>query len=69
MNQCPFKPGDSVIYLPSRRGYGLEDGDCLETGKTYKIESIKDGCYVIVEGYRHPGGGIFWTEFKMEKKS
>ncbi len=67
MSQCPFKPGDHVVYMPSRRGYGLEDEVRLEIGKVYKVESIKSDHYITVEGYQHPGGGIFWTEFKMAR--
>jgi len=69
MNKCPFKQGDVVTYKPSRRGYGLEDGERLVIGKNYRVERIDDGVYVVVEGYRHPGGGLYWTEFeKFEEK-
>lgn len=64
MNKCPFKQGDAVIYRPSRRGHGLDDADLLEIGKAYLVERIEKEDYVVVEGYRHPGGGIYWTEFK-----
>lgn len=63
MTQCSFKPGDRVTYSPTKRGYGLENGARLEVGKVYKIENITDDCYITVEGYHHPGGGIYWTEF------
>jgi hypothetical protein len=36
----------------------------LIPGKRYKIENIQKGAYVVVEGYVHPGGGIYWTEFE-----
>ena len=63
MNKCPFSHGDWVVYKPSRRGHALIDGERLEIGKTYRVESIEKENYVVVEGYRHPGGGIYWTEF------
>jgi len=53
-----------VTYRPSRRGHGLDDADLLEIGKAYRIERIEKEDYVVVEGYRHPGGGIYWTEFE-----
>jgi hypothetical protein len=65
MNTCLFKQGDFVIYRPSRRGHGLDDAGLLEIGKTYRVERIEKENYVVVEGYRHPGGGIYWTEFAM----
>jgi len=69
MEPSPYKPGDFVVYLPSVRGYALVDGERLVIGKTYKIESIEKESYVVVEGYRHPGGGIYWTEFTLAEKS
>jgi hypothetical protein len=35
----------------------------LIPGKTYQVERIDKEAYVVVEGYRHPGGGIYGTEF------
>lgn len=64
MQKCPFKPGDKVIYKPSNRGYGLIDGERLKIGHEYRIEKIEKENYIVVEGYKHPGGGIYWTEFK-----
>ena len=61
---CPFKPGDLVIYSPSVRGHNLTDGERLEIGRDYTVERIEQENYVVVEGYHHPGGGIYWTEFK-----
>lgn len=63
MSKCPFKQGDLVVYRPSRRGHGLDDADLLEIDKIYRVERIEQENYVVVEGYRHPGGGIYWTEF------
>ena len=61
---CPFKKGDHVIYTPTKRGYDYTDGERMEIGRTYRVEEIQDVNYVVVEGYRHPGGGLYWTEFK-----
>jgi hypothetical protein len=63
MSNCPFNVGDVVVYKPSQRGHALIDGERLEIGKTYVVERIEQENYVVVEGYRHPGGGIYWTEF------
>jgi hypothetical protein len=64
MQTCPFKPGDIVIYSPSEHGYAHVDGERLEVGRTYVVKAIEEGVYVVVEGYSHPGGGLYWTEFK-----
>jgi hypothetical protein len=64
MNKCPFKAGDYVIYKPSRRGYNLEDGVRLEIGRKYRVARIEKDNYVVVDGYQHPGGGLYWTEFE-----
>lgn len=68
MLKCPFKIGDKVIYKPSDRGYGLIDGKRLEIGCEYRIEKIEKENYIVVEGYRNPGGGIYWTEFEKAGK-
>lgn len=62
-DKCPFKVGDSVIYKPSLRGRGLQEGDFLVPGRRYKVERIDKGLYVMVKGENHPGGGLYWTEF------
>lgn len=69
MSNCVFKQGDWVVYKPSSRGHGLDDADRLEIGKTYRVERIEKANYVVVEGYRHPGGGIYWTEFEKTDKA
>jgi hypothetical protein len=69
MKSCPYKPGDVVVYSPSERGYALEDGDRLVIGKPYKIERIERESYIVIEGYRNAGGGIYWTEFIPVGKS
>ena len=64
---APFKPGDEVVYTPSTRGFKIDvnfSGSArLEPGKTYRVKAIQDEAYVVVEGYDHPGGGLYWTEF------
>jgi len=67
MQTCPFKPGDWVIYRPTKRGHDLDVmtnvHDQLERGERYRVSKIERGDYVVVENYKHPGGGIYWTEF------
>ena len=63
-NKCPFKIGDEVLYCPSNRGHVYDNDDLLEIGKKYKVSMIEQLYYVVVEGYNHPGGGIYWTKFK-----
>lgn len=70
-NNCPFQVGDQVIYKPSRKGVDSDvmssPSDKLVIGEVYKVLKIQDGCYVLVEGYNHPGGGIYWTEFELTR--
>jgi hypothetical protein len=65
---CPFKVGDKVIYKPSQRGFDLDVMSAaagrLVPGRTYVVREIQREQYVDVEGYDHPGGGIYWTEFE-----
>ena len=68
MQKCPFKIGDTVIYMPSERGRGWDIFDSLETGKAYKIMEIQKENYLVIEGYSHPGGGLYWTEFQPDSK-
>lgn len=68
MEPSPYKPGDFVVYSPSVRGYDLVDGERMVIGKTYKVERIEKESYVVVEGYSHPGGGLYWTEFTPAKE-
>ena len=64
---CPFIVGQTVIYSPSQRGIDSDvmssDEEKLTPGKAYRIAEIKDNTYVVPDGYNHPGGGIYWTEF------
>jgi len=67
--RCPIKPGDLVIYKTSHRGL-VDDAMSLPehrliSGKVYKVEKIKNGNYVVVKGYSHPGSGLYWTEFEL----
>jgi hypothetical protein len=64
---CPFKVGDVVFYRPSPKGIGLSANDALEwnpnIGEAVRIVEIVRGVYLVLEGYKHPGGGTHWTEF------
>lgn len=62
--KCPFNIGDLVVYNPSQRGHNLDDGERLVIGKEYCVSAIEQDSYIVVEGYDHPGGGIYWTEFR-----
>jgi len=66
--KCPYSVGQRVIYQPSQRGKDFDvmssASDRLIPGNEYQIESIQNGIYVLVMGNKHPGGGIYWTEFK-----
>ena len=64
MSKCPFKPGDYVIYKPSQRGYNLIDGVRPEIGRKYRVLEIERDNYIVIDGYQHPGGGLYWTEFE-----
>ena len=70
-DNCPFKAGDYVVYRPSSRGQSLEvmasPSQRLIPGATYKVKAIQKGLYVLVEGYEHPGGGLYWSEFESAK--
>lgn len=70
---CPFTVGEQVIYRPSSRGLDLDvmssPSEKLTPGKEYKIKAIQKGRYVLVHGYDHPGGGIYWTEFQSPARS
>jgi hypothetical protein len=64
---CPFKVGDTVFYRPSSRGLGLSANDSPgwnpKVGEAVRIIKIEKGAYLTVEGYSHPLGGLYWTEF------
>ena len=65
--KCPFSIGDCVVYLPSRHGHGqcvmFSESGQLIPGEKYLIEDIAKEIYVVVNGYKHPSGGIHWSEF------
>jgi len=65
---CPFKVGDTVVYRPSEKGWGYEvmSTEPLVRGQEYVISRIDNGVYVVVQGYTHPGGGLYWTEFELK---
>ncbi len=67
LESCPFKTGDKVVYLPSSKGRAYDTivptSERLVSGQEYIIDKIQDSSYVVVRGYHHPGGGIYWTEF------
>lgn len=67
--QCPIQVGDSVIYKPSQKGWDSDvmsaPSERLVPGKVYRVKKIQNEVYVVVEGYNHPGGGIYWTEFEL----
>ena len=56
-----------MIYTPSDRGRGLAANDPpearLNPGAVYRIAEVQRGQYIVVEGYNHPGGGLYWSEF------
>jgi hypothetical protein len=65
---CPYGIGDCVIYTPTQRGIDLSvmfsPGGQLVPGNKYTVKEIQKDSYVLVDGYDHPSGGIFWTEFE-----
>lgn len=67
-NLCPYVTGELLIYKPTRKALDLDvmssESGKLVSGGVYKVAEIQDETYVLVEGYNHPGGGIYWTEFE-----
>jgi hypothetical protein len=67
---CPFSVGQVVRYRPSLKGEGLAANDPAWTtpksGAAVRIAAIERGKYVVCEGYDHPGGGTYWTEFSAD---
>jgi len=69
--ESDYKPrvGDTVIYHPSSRGRALDimssPAEKLVPGESYKISEIRQNCYIVVNGYDHPGGGIYWMELSL----
>ena len=58
------------MYRPSERGWALEvmaspEGKLIP-GKEYVVSEIQDDAYIVVEGYKHPGGGLYWIEFELK---
>lgn len=65
--KCPFLVGQMVVYRPTRRGLDADvmapPSQRLIPGQSYRVAEVLEEAYVVPEGYRHPGGGIYWTEF------
>jgi hypothetical protein len=60
---CLFHVGQVVFYRPSAHGYGWEAPGSMPTpGTAVKVSGIV-GPYIEIEGWPHPGGGMYWTEF------
>ena len=68
--KCPYSVGQTVVYRPSKRGLDADvmtlPSEKLKPGQGYRIAEIQEGFYVVPEGYTHPGGGIYWTEFSPQ---
>lgn len=67
---CPYSVGQTVVYRPSQRGIDADvmtpPSEKLTPGRAYRIAAIQEGLYVLPEGSKHPGGGVYWTEFAPE---
>lgn len=67
-NQCPFRPGDTVVYTPSKHGLGwspMPAPGVPKPGEKYKVAKIEKQAYLCLEGCESdPGGGVYWTEFE-----
>ncbi len=68
IKKCPFTIGECVIYLPSQQGHNQQvmfsDSGQLIVGQKYQVVDIEKEFYIVVNGFRHPSGGIHWSEFK-----
>jgi hypothetical protein len=38
----------------------------LIPGKEYVVSEVQDDACVVVERYKHPGRGGYWTEFELK---
>jgi hypothetical protein len=66
-NKCPFEVGQVVYYRPSARGYGWDAGGNMPPiGAAVVIKGIAESVYLVLEGWPHPGGGNYWTEFSPD---
>ena len=65
--QCPFRPGDAVVYTPTQRGRDLlatTGYAALRPGQACRVAAVVRGAYVVPEGFEaEPGGGVYFTEF------
>lgn len=70
-SKCPFVVGQMVVYRPTQRGLDADvmapPSQRLTPGQHYRGADILEEAYVVPDGYRHPGGGIYWTEFTAEE--
>jgi hypothetical protein len=68
---CPFSIGDSVVYRPTEKGRAADvmasRSEKLKPGQEYIVRQVHNGFYIVVEGYEHPGDGIYWTEFEQSR--
>jgi hypothetical protein len=68
---CPFSIGDAVVYRPTEKGRAADvmssSSGKLSPGQNYVVRQVQNDLYVVVEGYEHPGGGIYWTEFEQSR--
>lgn len=69
-SKCPYSVGQTVVYRPSRRGLDSDvmapPSQRLIPGQSYRVAAVVEEVYLVPEGYRHPGGGIYWTEFAAQ---
>jgi hypothetical protein len=66
-SDCPFRPGDQVLYTPSQRGHaqGLHSTySALVPGGQYEVVRVRDKSYVVLSGFEDAvEGGLYWSEF------
>lgn len=62
-----------VVYQPTDAGWGRNlytELSALVRGQTYRVSSIKEGRYVVLEGFETTScGGLYWTEFSSVEDS
>ena len=69
--KSPFSAGEIVVYKPTPDIIGhniMTDLVNLIPGRKYKISEIKNGIYIILEGFESsPTGGLYWNAFEKVK--
>ena len=68
-SKCPYKVGDTVRFIPSKRTKGLYqkiERFGLEIGEKAVIKEIRNELYLYFEGDK---GGFPWNEFELVKES